>query len=254
MRSNRIWAGLALSIFAALVASTLPQTSGTPAAGRQGAVWPSELLARTRVGGGFAYTVEEMISSTPKGPYLGIDQSRVHSAPPVQTVSTFVKFLRAHLPDFAVGRYSYARRVIYLVNRHLLAWRHDPLNQKLSFHGKMSIDRLESHIFSKVLPAVHFYNVGAKKFRSGSGSGVALIPEPKAFTVPMHFDIRGITLRHFLTSGIRYRPGPAGTGRQLWKAWAYRTIDGKFTGRVDVLITADPIVPPSTRKQRAKGK
>ncbi len=268
MKSKRIHADVAFTIVAALLAitlaSTLPQTSGTPAAGRRGAVWPSELLARTYVRGGFAYTVEGMISSTPKGPYIGMDQSRVPPAPPDQTVGKFVKFLQAHLPDFAVGRYSYARRVIYLVNRPLLTWRHDPLDQKLSFHGTMSFDRLESHVLSKLVPTVHFYNEGPPGIGSGSGSGVVMVPEPKQFKVPMHFDIKAMTLRRFLTTGIRYVRGPAGTGQQswdahvsgpqLWSADVYCGKNGKPTGRVNIFIMANPVPQPAGAHAGAKRK
>ncbi len=150
-----------------------------------------------------------MISSTPKGPYIGMDQSRVPPAPPDQTVGSFVKFLRAQLPNFAIGRYPYARRVVYLVNRNLLAWRHDPLNQKLSFHGTMSLSRLESHVLSKLVPTVHFYNIGPPRLISGSGSGAVMFPEPESFKVPMHFDIKAMTLRRFLKNRhqVHARPG-----------------------------------------------
>lgn len=200
----------------------------------------------------FIFTQEEIVP-TGKGTRTGLYGAQIQIPPAGLSTQQTVKFMRNQLPEIRIWRGSRNLHVIHFADRQALKWKGNPLNRRLTFHGTMSIVNLESHVFAKAFPGVRFYNFGSGGSGGGSG-GISLPRHPKLFTAPMHFNAKGISLRRFLTTAIHYRVGPKRAGQQLWQAQLYQGRNGKFTGRVDIFITADPIVPPSTRKQRAEGK
>ncbi len=200
----------------------------------------------------FIYTQEEVVPAG-KVTRTGLYGARIQIPRAGLSTHQKLKLLRNQLPDIGIWRRSGNRHVIHLADRQALKWKGNPLNRRLTLHGTMSIVNLESHVFAKAFPGVRFYNFGSGGSGGGSG-GISLPRHPALFTTPMRFNVKGISLRRFLTTAIRYRVGPKPAGQQLWQAKLYQGRNGKFTGRVDIFITADPIVPRPNGTQTAKRK
>jgi hypothetical protein len=190
----------------------------------------------------FITTQEEAVPNG-KGRAGSLYNAQILMPTPGSSTKKALRSLRNQLPKIEIWQAKGHPQIVHFADRSVLRWKGNPLDRKITFHGNVSVAYLESHVFAKGFPKVHFFNLGSGG--SGGGSSVISLPrQPSLFTAPMHIDVRGVTLRHFLTSSMRYnlRLGPA-TGRQLWQAQFAEGRNGKFTGRVDIFITADPIVP-----------
>ena len=176
----------------------------------------------------------------------GVSGVRIPLPPVGITKKGLVPFLTQNLPDYKVWRDRVYKSVIHIADRRLLNWKNNPLNKKLTFHGKMTIVYLQSHILQKDLPNVHFDD-------SPYTPQVAIpyFPDLQAFQTPMRFNVQDLTLRRFLTTGLRYSNKPNKRGALLWFA-TYQFRDGKLTGHVQVCIQGNPIFPPPTAT-RANG-
>ena len=82
---------------------------------------------------------------------------------------------------------------------------------------------------------MHFYyNPFAKVFFVPGG------PNLESYKTPLHFNVKDMTLRQFLTRGIVYQMNPQHFGGALWQV-TYMVRRGKFTGRVDIMMQGWPV-------------
>ncbi len=182
--------------------------------------------------------------STETGTYIGT----LPAAPPqgFKTINAAVSFLRAKLPACTVWRDKLNSHIIHIVYTKALKWKANPLNQRLTFHGTMSLKQVTTQIIQKKFPHVTVACLG--NVRAGVFiSYIGLTPaEERAYDTPRRFDVKRMTLRQFLTTGVAYDIG----GRQppfvLWRA-DYYLKSGKPTGRVDIMVYGVPLrsAPPA---------
>ena len=182
--------------------------------------------------------------STETGTYIGT----LPAAPPqgFKTINAAVSFLRAKLPACTVWRDKLNSHIIHIVYTKALKWKANPLNQRLTFHGTMSLKQVTTQIIQKKFPHVTVACLG--NVRAGVFiSYIGLTPaEERAYDTPRRFDVKRMTLRQFLTTGVAYDIG----GRQppvvLWRA-DYYLKSGKPTGRVYIWVYGVPLrsVPPT---------
>lgn len=170
----------------------------------------------------------------------GIGGVPIPSLPAGITAQRLVAFLRKNLPKCVVWRDRVNKSIIHIVDRRVLAWKSNPLNKKLTIKGTMSISYLQSYIFAKEFPQVHFYDMPFHRVNT-----IPYFPNLQAFRAPIKFDVRDMTLRRFLTTGIPYSTDPKRLGPGLWGA-SYQFRGGKLTGHVTVVISGNPILPPPT--------
>ena len=165
------------------------------------------------------------------------------------TAQRLVTFFRKNLPKYVVWRDRVNKSIIHIVDRRVLAWKSNPLNKKITIKGTMSISYLQSHIFAKEFPRVRFYDMPFRRVNT-----IPYLPKLRAFKAPIKFDVRDMTLRRFLTTGIPYSTDPKNTGPGLWGA-SYQFRGGKLTGHVAVVISGNPVAPPQpATKPGAKRK
>ena len=183
------------------------------------------------------------------GGHWGLGSAKVPPLPAgVTDLTNLVRFLGENLKKYAVWRDRVNQSVIHVADKRVVAWKNNPLSEKFTFQGVMSLIELERQVLAKAFPMVHFYNEG---YHPG-GHPIPYLPKYRAFKAPLHFDVKGLTLRRFLTTGIPYSGDPRKLGTQSWDA-QYQFRNGKLTGHVEVLITENPIAArnatvPSTRK------
>ncbi len=188
-----------------------------------------------------AYSIE-------KGTYIGT----VPAAPPkgFKTINAAVRFLRAKLPACTVWRDKINRHIIHVVYTKALRWKANPLNQRLTFREVMSLKQVASRIVRKRFPLVDLSCVGDQRF--GFFPYVAGCTM-KAYETPLHFDVRGMTLREFLTAGLVYDVRGKLPPAILWRA-DYPLRHGKLTGHVAIMIFGLPLRAASPPKSSASKK
>ncbi len=168
----------------------------------------------------------------------GVGGLRIPPLPAGTTAKSLVPFLAKTLPDYKVWRDRVNRSIIHVVDRRVLAWKSNPLNTKLTIKRRVSIAYLQSHIFAKKFPKVRFHDMPFHRVNA-----IPYFPNLQAFRTPIKFDVRDMTLRRFLTTGIPYSTDPKTGGGGLWGA-TYQFRGGKLTGRVTIVISGVPVVPP----------
>ncbi len=166
---------------------------------------------------------------------VGLAKIHLPPSPNHLTIQSAVKFLSAHLPGYTVWRDRVNRHVIHIVYTKALMWKSNPLNQKLTFHGTMSFMHLASKILIRRFPKLHFYY---DPFTSGAIL-LPYAPDLKPYKKPLHFDVKGETLRQLLTTGLVYRLDPQHFGGTFWQCY-YLTKHGKLTGRIEITMLASP--------------
>ena len=169
------------------------------------------------------------------------------SAPPQPlTIRAAVKFLKANRPGYTVWRDKANSRVIHVVYSKALKWGSNPMNHKFSFHGTMTFMQLAAKVFAKRFPKVHFY------YNPFSRTGLLPhFPNLKSYRAPLHFNVKGMTLRQFLTTGIVYQMNPQHFGGAFWQV-TYMVRHGKFTGRVNIMMQGWPVRASAIAGRAAK--
>ena len=182
--------------------------------------------------------------SVRRGTYTGLGPALPRH---IKTIPSLMNWLRANLPAYTAWRDKLNSHIIHIVYTKALTWKGNPLNQRLTFHGKMSLTQVATQIIEKKFPHVAVAcsgNVQAGTFISYIGLPPA---ENKAYNTPHSFNIKGMTLRQFLTVGITYDlRGPPPPPITLWRA-DYYLKSGKPTGRVDIMVYGVPLrsAPPA---------
>lgn len=193
----------------------------------------SDIWNRLEVANHCIFAVEDVLSA--KGGDVGLSKIQLPPSPEPLTISVAVKFLNSNLPGYTVWRDKVNRHVIHIVYRKALVWRTNPMNQKFTFHGTMSFLQLAKRVFVKRFPKVHFY------YNPFARTGVLPhFPDLKSYRAPLHFNVKGMTLRQFLTIGIVYQMNPQHFGGNFWQV-TYMVRHGKFTGRVDIMMQGWPV-------------
>ena len=173
----------------------------------------------------------------------GLGGLRVPPLPSDISRSEILSFLKKCIPGYKVWPDRLNRSVIHVVARKLLRLRENQLNTDITYHGKVSLDYLESHILPKFVTGVRFFN---SPFDAGVKS-IPYFPNLTPYKIPLPFRIKGVPLRRFLTTGIKYNQDAKRLGPWLWQA-TYQYRDGKLTGNVQVVICATPDVPSSSTR------
>lgn len=188
--------------------------------------------------------------STGKGTDVGMPPTALPRS--VKTIPGFVKWLRARLPACTVWRDKRDSRIIHVVYTKALEWRANPLNQRLTFRGKMNLPQVASRVIHRKFASVYLSCAGYWR--------IASIPDVAAFAVKkaydgavMDFDVRGMALREFLTTGLVYDLKGRYPPPILWRA-DYFLKRGKFTGRVDIVVHGVPLraAPSAAAKERTR--
>ena len=161
----------------------------------------------------------------------------------IKTIPALVKWLRASLPQCTVWRDKADNHIIHVVYTKALKWKANPVNERLTFRGTMSLNQVVSRILHRRFPQVSVACLGDKRNGILPGSAVSRADE-RAYNTPHRFDVKGVTLRQFLTTGVPYNMASPHPPVVLWDA-SYFLRHGKFTGRVDIIISGVPRDPGS---------
>lgn len=186
--------------------------------------------------------------STEKGTYIGT----IPAVPPqgFKSIHAAVRFLRSKLPACTIWRDKLNGHIVHVVYTKALEWKANPLNQRLTFHGTMSMKQVAAQIIRKRFPLVGLICVGNR--RSGFFPDTGGMAITKAYETPLRFDVSGIPLREFLTTGVVYDLKGPQPPVVLWRA-DYFLKSGKPTGRVDIMVYGVPLRrPPSTKPSALK--
>ncbi len=160
---------------------------------------------------------------------------RVPVPPRLRTVGAVVKFLSANLPGWSIWRDKGSRRAVHIVYSKALQWKSNPMNHKFTFHGTMTFMQLVSRVFARRFPKLQFYyNPFATSFL------LPYAPDLTAYKTPLHFNVKDMTLRKFLTTGMVYQMNPQHFGGTFWQV-TYMVRHGKFTGRVEITMQGWPV-------------
>ncbi len=187
--------------------------------------------------------------STGKGTDIGMPPTALPRS--VKTIPGFVKWLRARLPACTVWRDKRDSRIIHVVYTKALEWRANPLNQRLTFRGKMNLPQVASRVIRKKFPSAGLYCAGYQRIGVLPYFGSAV---KKAYQdTVMDFDVRGMALREFLSTGLVYDLKGRYPPPILWRA-DYFLKRGKFTGRVDIVVHGVPLraAPSAAAKERTR--
>lgn len=199
-----------------------------------------ELQASTKFHCGFAN--EDVVG----GGNWGIGGVRISSMPNGMTAKGLAPFFAKNLPGYKVWRDRVNKSVIHIVDRRVLAWKNNPLDKKVTIQGTMSIAYLQSHVFKNKFPNVHFYDMPYHRVNP-----IPYFPNVHAFNTPIKFDVKNITLRQFLTTGIPYGTNSRKLKNGLWNA-SYQFQDEKLTRKVTVIISGNPVVSSPTASRSRK--
>ncbi len=231
--SQTIWFMFAAILGGILVAGLSPNAAAVKVAADPWATFASQH---------HCFLAMEDAYSTETGTYIGT----LPAAPPqgFKTINAAVSFLRAKLPACTVWRDKLNSHIIHIVYTKALKWEANPLNQRLTFHGTMSLKQVAARIIRKQFPLVGLICVGDRRYGFFPDTGGMAIT--KAYEAPMHFDVKGMTLREFLTAGVAYDVKGPQPPFVLWRA-DYYLKSGKPTGRVDIMVYGVPLrsVPPT---------
>jgi|GEM_PF-4483913 len=204
-----------------------PRLAPAGASPRSSGIWN-----RLEVANHCIFAVEDVLSA--KGGDVGLSKIQLPPSPEPLTISVAVKFLNSNLPGYTVWRDKVNRHVIHIVYRKALVWRTNPMNQKFTFHGTMTFMQLVSRVFAKRFPKVHFYyDPFAKTFL------LPYAPDLKPYKIPLHFNVKNMTLRKFLTTGMVYQMDSQHFGGTIWQCY-YLTKHGKLTGNIEITMLASP--------------
>jgi hypothetical protein len=146
------------------------------------------------------------------GGYVGEPPALPHG---VRTISALVRWLRSKLPTSTVWRDKLDNRVIHVVYTKALRWKANPLNQRLTFHGTMSLKQVVTRILTKRFPRIGVECLGDQRsglFPYFPGSRL------RAYGDPLRFDVKAMTFRRFLTTGLVYNLGGPRPPVVLWGA------------------------------------
>ncbi len=198
-----------------------------------------------------------------EGAYVGKRLRYVGSPPAlpqdIKTIPTLVKWLRAKLPACTVWRDRLNNHIIHVVYTKALKWKANPLNQRLTFRGTMSMKQVVSGVVGRRFPRVAVLCLGDQRnYLLPGGPNPAIT---KAYETLLRFDVVDMTLREFLTDGLVYDLSGPQPPVNLWEA-SYFLRHGKFTGRVDITIFGVPLRPaapppataPAHHRERHAGK
>ncbi|NNM85542.1 MAG: hypothetical protein HKL96_07285 [Phycisphaerales bacterium] len=159
------------------------------------------------------------------------------------------------MPKFTVWRDKINKSAIHIVYTKALKWKANPLNQRLTIRGKMSLPKVASRIIHKRFPLVDLTCVGSRRvvfFPDVAGEAAIT----KDYETPLRLDVKEMTLREFLTAGLVYDTKGQKAPIILWRA-DYSLRHGKLTGHVGIMIfgvplRAAPATAPTTQSRAAK--
>lgn len=180
--------------------------------------------------------------------YIGMPPSLPRS---VKSVSGLVKWLRAKLPSSTVWRDKGNNHIIHVVYTKALKWKANPLNQRLTFHGKMSLPEMASRVVEKKFPKTSLTCMGYVRYGVLPFFGTAIVKSYR--DTVMDFDVKGMTLRSFLTTGMIYNLKGPNPPPEIWRA-DYSLRHGKFTGKVVIMVHGMPLRagPSAAAKKHAR--
>lgn len=197
-------------------------------------VWLPDYLGEVHVRREFHYTLEDIVPQG-KAPYKGLANLRLPMPTGKLTLHQMVRSLHARFPELRIWRDRTSRRIVHIAMAVAVAWKANPLDEKLTFHGTMSIKEVESRVIKKLAPKAHFY------YTISGPHSIPYFPNLKPLKVKHRFEIKNMTLRQFLTTGLAY--SKTKFNRLLWSASLYQTPKGKFTGKVAITICEIPAGP-----------
>ncbi len=169
----------------------------------------------------------------------------------VNSISDLVKWLRAKLPSSTVWRDRANNHIIHVVYTKALKWKDNPLNQRLTFHGKMSLPEMASRVVEKKFPKTSLTCMGYVRYGVLPYFGTTIEKEYR--DTVMNFDVKGMTLRSFLTTGMIYNLKGPNPPPEIWRA-DYYLKHGKFTGKVVIIVHGMPLRagPSAAAKKHAR--
>lgn len=197
-------------------------------------VWLPDYLDEVHVRRGFHYTLEDIVPQG-KAPYKGLANLQLPMPAGKLTLHQMVRSLRSRFPELRVWRDRISRRIIHIAMAAATAWKANPLDEKLTFHGRMSVEDVESRVIKKFAPKAHFY------YTVSGPHPIPYFPNLKPLKVKHRFEIKNMTLRQFLSTGLAY--SKKHFNRLLWSASLYQTAKGIFTGKVAITICEVPAGP-----------
>lgn len=198
----------------------------------------------------FHWTWEDIYRPGRRDFSYGMGSMRVIPPPANAAIGQIVRFLQPQLPNVKIWQDAVNKSVVHLANRRVLHWSKYPLNKKLTFHGTMSFLELEKRVLKFLIPSTHFiYSV----YQPGTYGGDGVASDVTPLEVATRFNVKGDSLRRFLTTGMRYHGGNAGD-LELWQADVYVTGNRKYTGRVDINLCATPQFVPATAQPKKDNK
>ncbi len=180
--------------------------------------------------------------------YLGMPPALPAS---IKSISGLVKWLRAKLPSSTVWRDKVNNHIIHVVYTKALKWKANPLNQRLTFHGKMSLPQVASRVVEKKFPKTSLTCSGYVRYAPIPYFGTKIVKGYR--DTVMDFDVKGMTLRSFLTTGIIYNLKGPNPPPEIWRA-DYYLKHGKFTGKVVIIVHGMPLRagPSAAAKKHAR--
>ena len=171
--------------------------------------------------------------------HYGLSDIRVPPLPSGATSKQIVAILQGYLPAYKIWRDRVDTSIVHIEARQLLHLKNNPLDKRFNLDKKnVSIEYLETHTFTKLEPRVRFFNCPMP-----SQALIPFSPDLRPFKAPLDFNLRKISLRRFLTTGIKYNHGGDDFGAWLWQA-TYQLRNGRLTGRVQVILFWPPEIPP----------
>ena len=233
MRMRQV--NMRILVVAMVIASSMGMTQ-IPRAASYGATWLNNFEAQASAEFHYCFINEDVVG----GGNWGVGGVSTPPLPPGTTGKGVVPFLAKNLPGYKVWRDRVNRSIIHIVDRRVLAWKSNPLSKKVTIKGTKSIAYLQSHIFAKDFPQVHFYDTPFHRVNT-----IPYLPKLRAFRAPITFDIKDMTLRRFLTTGLPSSAGAKNMKYGLWLA-SYQFRNGRPTGHVTIIIYGSLILPPPT--------
>ena len=146
-------------------------------------------------------------------------------------------FLRKRLPRrWSIHLGGASRQVVVIALKKLQRWKRNPLSRRITITGVYTIAQVEKRFIKKACPRAKVSLLIPPM--PGTGGNPAA-PNLKLVQTPLRFDIKDMTLRHFLTSGfggrLEYMPAAFGGGELIWEA-DFETKKGRFLSKFNLTI------------------
>lgn len=165
--------------------------------------------------------------------------------PPIKLTENAVPgFLRKNLKGYSIFPDRINKSVVHIIARRLLKWKANPLDHRLTICGKMTLNHAWMAIINPSFPQVSFGTMVVGELAAASIGQNVLI----------RFDLKNVTLRRFLTTGIPYCRYPGNGNPLRWEAVFYQSTAGRLTGCGDVYTEGRVCPPRRPTAEPATGK